>query len=151
MSVANGVLTMCRRGESCLERRCWSEPALCCYSGGQNDRCVVVVFVGQKQHFAALLYCCVGRHNKLCVVLLLFCLCCVVVQLCWWAQRALGDDDKRRRFRDQVHSHRAASQRDAGSVLHLVSSQVICVGNISNEVFFSGGESPSCLLGLCVR
>ena len=86
MSVANGVLTMCRRGESCLERRCWSEPAVCCYSGGQNDRCVVVVFVGQKQHFAALLYCCVGRHNKLCVVLLLFCLCCVVVLLCWWAE-----------------------------------------------------------------
>ena len=58
-----------------------------------------------------------------------------VVLLCWWSQRALGDDDKRRRFRDQVHSHRAANQRDAGSVLHSVWSQVICVEKIANEVF----------------
>ena len=64
MSVANEVLTMCRRGESCLERRCWSEPALCCYSGGQNDRCAVVL-LGRT---SIMLRCyTVGGQNKRCV------------------------------------------------------------------------------------
>ena len=121
MSVANEVLTMCGRGESCLERRCWSEPALCCYSCGQNQCCAVVLFVGQNQHRER---CCtvvlVGRTSiVLYFAVILFVLrCCTlvlvgttsivlrcaailvdrtsVVLLCWWSQRALGDDDKRR-------------------------------------------------------
>ena len=73
MSVANEVLTMCGRGESCLERRCWSEPALCCYSGGQNQHCAALLYscvVGQKQH-CAVLCCYSGGQNDRCAVVVL--------------------------------------------------------------------------------
>ena len=171
-------------GESCLERRCWSEPALCCvvvllwslccctlgqnqycaalccYSVRQNKRCPVLLLVRSSIVLRccivvlvcwwaqrALLYCCVVLVRtsivlRCCVgvlvgrtsVVLLYCWSELAL-LCWWAQRALGDDDKRRRFRDQVHSHRAANQRDAGSVLHSVWLQVICVWKLLTRFF----------------
>ena len=110
MSVANEVLTMCRRGGELLRKallvrtsvvlRCctvviavllysWSEPVLCCVvllfcSAEQALSCFTV---GQKQHRTALLHCCAGVLVGTTSVVVL--LCCVgenqhrAALLCW--------------------------------------------------------------------
>ena len=93
MSVANEVLTMCRRGGELLRKALLVRTSIVL-------RCAVIL-VGRT--IVVLLYCLLVRTSivsvvvqlcwwaelALCCILLLFCLCCVAVLLCWWAQRAL--------------------------------------------------------------